>query len=303
MKLKIFLAAVLCVLVVGVSSVSAKQPLKTLVVTGQNNHNWQVSHQAFKLILENSGMFTVDFAISPAKGGDMSIFKPEFANYDLVLLDYNGDPWSDETNAKFLAYAQNGGGIIVYHAADNAFVKWDEYNKIIALGGWEGRNEQSGPYVYVKDGQIVRDTSPGGGGNHGPQHQYVLDAYDTTHPIMKGLPIHWKHAQDELYEKMRGPGNIKSLFYTAYASPSQRGSGREEPQVFTVDYGKARIFHIMMGHAGNSLENNPAMQCAGFQVLLLRGAEWAATGKVKQRVPADFPTEDRISMRPDYKKP
>jgi type 1 glutamine amidotransferase len=71
--------------------------------------------------------------------------------------------------------------------------------------------------------------------------------------------------------------------------------------VFTVDYGKARIFHLMLGHCGPTAEDNPAMQCVGFQTLLLRGAEWAATGKVKQPVPKDFPTDRAPSFRLNYK--
>jgi hypothetical protein len=47
---------------------------------------------------------------------------------------------------------------------------------------------------------------------------------------------------------------------------------------------------------------NPAMQCAGFQTLLLRGAEWAATGKVTQKVPDDFPTAEAVSLRKGYGK-
>ena len=118
---------------------------------------------------------------------------------------------------------------------------------------------------------------------------------------MKGLPLKWRHAKDELYDRMRGPGNIQSILYTAYSDKETRGSGREEPLVFTVDYGKARIFHTMLGHAGETVEDNIAMQCTGFQVLLLRGAEWAATGKVTQKVPKDFPTENTCSYRKDYK--
>jgi hypothetical protein len=44
------------------------------------------------------------------------------------------------------------------------------------------------------------------------------------------------------------------------------------------------------------------MQCAGFQITLLRGAEWAATGKVTQKVPTDFPTEKQVSNRSNYKR-
>ena len=130
----------------------------------------------------------------------------------------------------------------------------------------------------------------------------VLNGRDKVHPIVKGLPLKWRHAKDELYDRMRGPGNIRDILYTAYSDKETNGSGREEPLIFTVDYGNARIFHTMLGHAGATPEDNIAMQCTGFQVLLLRGAEWAATGKVTQKVPKDFPTETSCSYRKDYKE-
>ena len=283
-------------------TVSARKPIKTLLITGQNNHNWQVSHVVLKQILENSGRFDVDFVISPEQGKDMSGFVLDFSPYQLVVLDYNGDSWPEETNRRFLEYVQNGGGVVIYHAADNAFSKWPEFNRICALGGWEGRNENSGPYVYWKDGKLVKDSSAGPGGSHGRQHEYVLNGRDKVHPVVKGLPLKWRHAKDELYDRMRGPGNIRDILYTAYSDKETNGSGREEPLVFTVDYGNARIFHTMLGHAGATTEDNIAMQCTGFQVLLLRGAEWAATGKVTQKAPKDFPTETTCSYRKDYKE-
>ena len=283
-------------------TVSARKPIKTLLITGQNNHNWQVSHVVLKQILENSGRFVVDFVFSPEQGKDMSGFVLDFSPYQLVVLDYNGDSWPEETNRRFLEYVQNGGGVVIYHAADNAFSKWPEFNRICALGGWEGRNENSGPYVYWKDGKLVKDSSAGPGGSHGRQHEYVLNGRDKVHPVVKGLPLKWRHAKDELYDRMRGPGNIRDILYTAYSDKETNGSGREEPLVFTVDYGNARIFHTMLGHAGATTEDNIAMQCTGFQVLLLRGAEWAATGKVTQKVPKDFPTETTCSYRKDYKE-
>ena len=284
-----------------VFSISAKKPISTLILTGQNNHNWPVSSVAMKQILENSGQFQVDVLISPEKGEDMSGFIVDFSSYKLVVLDYNGDHWPEETKNRFIQYAKNGGGIVVYHAADNPFPDWDEYNKICALGGWEGRDEKSGPYVYWKDGALFKDMSPGTGGSHGKQHEYVLNNRNAVHPITEGLPLQWLHALDELYDRMRGPGNIKDILYTAYSDKETGGSGREEPLVFTVDYGKARIFHTMIGHAGETLEKSPAMQCVGFQELLLRGAEWAATGKVTRKIPADFPTLGESRLRKEYK--
>jgi len=286
-----------CVLI----SSCAQEPISTIIITGQNNHNWPVSSIALQQTLNNSGLFTAEIAQSPAAGGDMESFNVDFSKYRLVVLDYNGDNWNESMKQGFLDYINNGGGLVVYHAADNAFGKWEEFNKIIALGGWEGRNETAGPYIYWKDGGLVKDTTAGPGGHHGQQHEYVLNCRNESNPIMKGLPCKWKHAKDELYDLMRGPGEIKDLLYTAYAPTELSGSGREEPLIFTVDYGKARIFHIMLGHAGGTLEDNPAMQCTGFQVLLLRGAEWCATGRVSQKVPEDFPDENNVSYRPEYK--
>ncbi|MBR4756348.1 MAG: ThuA domain-containing protein [Bacteroidales bacterium] len=295
----IILSAVITALLLGACG---HRPLEGVIVTGQNNHNWPVSHIALKKTLENSGLFKVDIATSPAAGEDMSSFSVDFSRYSFVVLDYNGDSWPEPMESAFLEYVKGGGGVVVYHAADNAFSGWEEYNRIIALGGWEGRNEKSGPYVYWKDGGLFRDGSPGPGGSHGARHEYIMNSRSATHPIIKGLPERWKHATDELYDQMRGPGDIKDLLYTAFSPLEKGGSGREEPLVFTVGYGKGRIFHIMIGHCGETLEDNPAMQCTGFQTLLLRGAEWCATGKVTQKVPSDFPTETAISLRPDYRE-
>lgn len=297
------LFSLLLLIVMAISSACSHQPIKALIISGQNNHNWQVSHKVLKQILDNSGLFVTDIELTAPAGGDMSSFTPDFSQYDVVVLDYNGDRWPAETDSAFLRYVQKGGGVVVYHAADNAFSGWEEFNRIIALGGWEGRNEKSGPYCYLKDGQIVLDDTPGPGGSHGQQREYPMHCFKADHPITKGLPDNWMHARDEMYDSMRGPANIKDLLYSGTTDRATGGSGKEEPLVFTVDYGKARIFHLMLGHCGPTAEDNPAMQCAGFQTLLLRGAEWAATGKVKQRIPSDFPTDKAISLRPDYKLP
>ena len=281
--------------------VYAKEPIKVLIVTGQNNHNWEASNVILQKYLNESGMFVADVAVSPKKSEDMSKFQPNFSAYKVVVLDYNGDSWPEVTNNAFLQFVKNGGGVVVYHAADNAFRQWTEFNKMIGFGGWEGRNETDGPYIYVKDGELFYDKSPGPGGSHGRQHEYTLNCFNPNHPITKGLPAKWRHAKDELYDRMRGPGIVKDALYWAYSDPSTGGSDRNELSLFTVDYGKARIFHTTLGHAGNSPEDNIAMQCTGFQVTLLRGAEWAATGKVTQPVPDDFPTETTISLRKNYK--
>ena len=272
--------------------------MKALIVTGQNNHDWKTSTPILKQILEDTGLFDADVATSPPPGGNMDDFYLDFASYKLVVLNYSGDNWSTRTQKAFVDYVSSGGGVVVYHSADNSFTQWKEYNEITGLGGWGNRNENAGPYVYWKDGKIIQDTNPGIGGYHGYQHDFLVIHRDTSHPITQGLPPRWMHARDELYSLMRGPGKNMHVLATAYSSPLQNGTGREEPILFTVRYGKGRIFHTVLGHAGGEIPP-PAMECVGFIVTFQRGAEWAATGKVTQKIPGDFPGVYRDTATPD----
>jgi type 1 glutamine amidotransferase len=208
------------------------------------------------------------------------------------LSNYNGKRWPAQTEADFAAYVAGGGGFVSVHAANNAFPDWLEYNRMIGLGGWEGRNEKSGPYLYLNDaGSVVRDESPGAGGHHGPQHEFTIRTRDAQHPIMKGLPREWMHTKDELYDQLRGPAEDLHILATAYSSPEHDGTGRHEPMLMTLRYGNGRVFHTVLGHADYS------MKCIGFATTLQRGAEWAATGKVTIPVPEDFPTAKATRSR------
>jgi len=269
----------------------AAEKIKALIVDGQNNHNWKSTTPVMKKALEGTELFTVDVSTSPPHGKDLSGWNPEFAKYDVAVLNYNGDKWPEGVQKAFVDYVAGGGGVVVVHAANNSFGNWKEYNEIIGLGGWGGRNEKSGPYVYFKDGKIVRDESKGGGGSHGAQHDFVVVIRDEDHPITKGMPAAWLHVKDELYDRLRGPAENMRVLATAYSDPAKGGRGEHEPMLMVIDYGQGRVFHTPMGHADYS------MNCAGFQTCLARGAEWAATGKVKQKIPADFPTADKTSSR------
>jgi uncharacterized protein len=271
----------------------AAEKLKLLIVDGQNNHNWKGTTPVMQRWLTESGRFTVDVATSPEKGKDMSGFKPKFADYNVVLSNYNGDEWPAETKQALVDYVKGGGGLAIIHAANNSFGNWPEYNRLIGLGGWGGRNEKHGPYVRFRDGKIVRDETPGAGGHHGRQHPFQVVVRDAEHPITAGLPTAWMHSQDELYDKLRGPAENMTVLATAFADPATGGSGEHEPMIFTIGFDEGRIFHTPMGHSPES------MHCVGFITTLLRGCEWAATGKVTlTEVPKDFPTADKVSERP-----
>ncbi|MFM8705480.1 MAG: ThuA domain-containing protein, partial [Planctomycetia bacterium] len=163
------------------------------------------------------------------------------------------------------------------------------YNPMIGLGGWGGRNEKSGPFVYyTAEGTLVRDSSPGPGGSHGPQAPFAVVVRDANHPITQGMPATWMHAKDELYDSLRGPAENMQVLATAFAPKTNR----HEPIIMTIDYGKGRVFHTPMGHETYSME------CVGFINTLQRGTEWAATGKVSLPIAADFPKAEAASSRP-----
>jgi type 1 glutamine amidotransferase len=270
----------------------AESPLKALIVDGQNNHgNWPTTTQMMKKYLIETKLFEVDVATTAKSGTDPN-FAPEFKKYDVVVSNYNGAPWPEATRKAFVDYVQDGGGFVSVHAADNSFGDWREYNEIIGLGGWGDRNEKSGPYVYLNDdGKLVRDEAKGNGGSHGAQHPFLIIIRDGDHPITKGMPRQWMHANDELYDRLRGPAENLKILATAFAAKDKGGTGRHEPMLMTIQYGKGRCFHTPMGHGNDSQE------CVGFITVLQRGAEWAATGKVTVPIPSDFPTADKVSVR------
>lgn len=261
---------------VGFANAVSAEALSVLLIDGQNNHQWQETTPLIVQTLEGCGRFQVEVVTSPPAGGDMSKFAPKFADYDVVVSNYNGESFSDETKQAFEDYVASGGGFVSVHAADNSFPKWKSYNRIIGLGGWGGRNEKDGPYVRWKEDQkrITRDMTPGGGGAHGQRVPFMVVVRDRDHPITRGLPGSWMQTVDELYAKLRGPAENMHVLATGFSAPDTGGTGEHEPLLMSIQYGNGRCFHTTLGH------DVQAMQGVAFQVSLQRGTEWAATGNV-----------------------
>ena len=275
---------------------SNAKPIRLLLLDGQSGgpyHAWQLTSAVMKKELEGAGLFQVTMATSPRSGEDFSNFKPDFGSYQVIVLNYDAPDWPADLREQFEAYVKNGGGVVVVHAADNSFPDWPAFNQMIGIGGWRGRTEKAGPMWYFRDGKLVSDNSPGPAGEHGNRLPFQVETRAPEHPIMKGLPRVWMHGADELYATLRGPGENMTVLATAHSDPANHGTGHDEPMLMVLSYGKGRIFHTTMGH------DVSALSCAGFITTFQRGAEWAATGRVTQKVPPDFPTADSVSFRVD----
>ncbi|MEN8769799.1 MAG: ThuA domain-containing protein [Glaciecola sp.] len=299
------------------TTTSTSETLKVLLVDGQNNHTvWPKSTFMLKQYLEDSGLFEVDVyrskltwrgekemaflnlfstpehRIVPEPETDPT-FAPDFTQYDVVVSNfgYKAADWPVATQRSFERYMSNGGGFVAIHAANNSFPTWDAYNLMNGLGGWGGRDESNGPYVFFDEqGNLVKDLSPGLAGAHGTKHEFQIQLRN-EHPIVSGLPKVWMHTKDECYGKLRGPAKNMLILASALCPKEEKGTGQHEPMLMVIDYGQGRIFNTTLGHQQESYES------VGFITTFLRGTEWAASGRVTQAIPADFPTAEKSSSR------
>jgi hypothetical protein len=286
----------------------AATPIRVMLLDGESGgpwHKWQLTTPPLKKMLEETGLFQVDVLTAPATTGELTGFQPSFSAYAAVVMNYDApdERWSAALKAAFEQYVSGGGGLVVVHAADNAFPAWPAFNEMIGVGGWRGRTEKSGPSWHFEGGTMVSDDSPGPAGSHGARIPFAVSVREATHPITRGLPPVWMHQGDELYARLRGPGRNMRVLATAHSDAGNAGSGRDEPVLMVLTYGKGRVFHTTLGHDVNGLS------CVGFVTMFQRGTEWAASGAVTQKIPSTFPTAatvayraDIAAMDPGYKK-
>lgn len=315
----------------------ADEPLRVLIVDGRNNHEWEGTTTALRQMLLQTGRFTVDVSTTPlqfpgsrpqrvanataeetrqweeamkryqvqSKEYEKSIveqwerWRPKFSNYDLVVDNYNGPDWSLPVRADLVQFVNQGGGLIVIHGANNAFVNWDEFNRMIGIG-W--RKKHQGVALTVDDATGELSTKAIGQGidsGHGSKHAFVVKTRAPDHPITRGMPATWLHGKDELYHAMRGPAVGVQVLASAFSAPDQRGTGEHEPLVWATHFGRGRIVTNTMGHywpSAGGADGRNSLHCLGFQTMFVRSCEWSSDGRVTIDIPSSFPSAESQSI-------
>ena len=279
-------------------------PVNILLVDGFSNHNWQLNTALICGILKPTGLFKVTVSTSPAtaKSPGWNEWRPKFSDFDVVIQtcnDINGGPsWPAEVRKDFENYIHGGGGVFIYHSANNAFPDWQEYNRIIGLG-W--RKADEGIALAVGEDESIIRIPKGEGKNTG--HGDRVDAVITRlgdHPMHQGLPRKWKTPDIEVYHYARGPAeNVEVLSYTYDKVTQMRW-----PIEWTVGYGKGRVYTATYGHVWKDDSDQPErMRCAGVQTVMIRALWWLAGRDTKLPLPNDFPTETATSIRKEVQLP
>lgn len=278
--------------------------LRVLVIDGINNHDWQAGTRMIREVLESSGRFEVNVSTTPAREAPLAEWanwKPRFDGIDVVVNNFNGGHlengirWPREIEVALEEYLRRGGGLVCFHAANNAFLGWDDYNEMIGLG-W--RDVNFGPELIVDDTGHVAVVPAGQGmkPGHGPRHDFVMTMMEPRHPITRGLPERWMHPSEQLTHGQHAVAQPKhglvekEVRVLTYAW--SKDSKRREPMDWLRTWGRGRIYVTMLGHTWRN-EENPNLHCAGFRALFARGVEWAATGKVTLAAPSQMPDADR----------
>ena len=294
------LAAAVGVLAMVAGPAVAADKINVLIIDGQNGHDWKATTPPIKEMLEKTGKFTVEALTSPpalprnaddaAKAANKEAwakFKPDFTKCQVVLSNYCGQPWPEDVQKGLEKFVQDGGGFVAFHFAVAAFKEWDAFNQMIGMG-WKDAKFGEGLALDDSGKEVRRPKGEGAGGSHGAAHPFEVIVRDKEHPITKGLPEKWNHISDELYGSLRGPAKDIHVLATAFAikddDKQKAGTGMHEPIAWTVPFGKGRVFVNVLGHAV------PETTAPDTAILMIRGTEWAATGKVTIPVPDDMKT-------------
>lgn len=238
---------------------NAGPAVRVLLLSGQNNHDWKATTPKLRVILEETGRFKVDVSETPGLL-TASFLEP----YDVILSNWNSfglgpdaENWPEEAKRAYFDFVHRGKGHVVVHAGSASFPDWEEYGRL-TLATW-------------KAGQT----------SHGPRHKFSVRIDKADHPVTAELEPF--EIEDELWNR---PGLSKgvTVLASSYSAPDKEGTGQWEAAALAGRFDRGRCFTLLLGHDVEAMKN------PGYQALLRRGVEWAATGRVVEKAnPAGQP--------------
>jgi len=263
------LTGVFLLWLIGAAAAAFGAPLRVLIVTGASDlpyHDWRETTPFLQQMLEKTGRFKVEVLTEPRR------ITPDLLNgYDAILLNYNGPRWGEVPEKAVEKFIRSGKGMFAFHGAS-----YGEFFGMVFQKGWKAPPD--GNPGWVAYSRMLGVTWKPENIGHSVRHVYTVKWVDRDHPICRGLAPTFQ-ADDELYHRMDLAKNAH-VIATAYSDPAKRGTGKDEPQIWTVRFGKGRVVYTTLGH------DIKALSLPGVLAAFAHSIEWVASGEVT--LPADI---------------
>ncbi len=218
------------------------RPIKVLLLSGSNNHDWKKTTPLLSDILNRNPEIT---AIVCNEIDTLDI--RDFNMYDVVVSNWNdfperNCPLGEKIKDGLVQFVSEGGGIVYIHAASAACTNWEGYQHM-AGASWGTKTR------------------------HGKIDSMQVNIDDKNHPITKGIEEFW--IVDELWVEIEKKAAFKVLA-KAYSKQENNGRNQMEPVLIYQHYGKGKSVYNILGHDVRAMKNT------SWQELFLRSVKWVS---------------------------
>jgi type 1 glutamine amidotransferase len=246
-------------------TVHGQSPIRVLIYSGSNNHNWKETTPQLERILKSDPNFQVTVTNHPE-----NIAAEQLEKVDVIVSNWNNFKkpdlqWQASARQAFLDFVKNGGGHVTVHAGGSSFNDWTDYHKIAAYWATNTR--------------------------HGPRHEFRVKRTSQTESFVQDVDTFV--TQDELWNNAGIPED-SIILMTAFSAKDKGGSGKDEPILTYKTFGKGRCVNLLLGHDAEAMRNR------GFEMLLQQSVKFAAGHKIVEGLEFQQ-TNDSVALIKDGK--